>query len=418
MIKAIKGTRDIFSPEVEKWQFAERKIREICAIYGYEEVRTPLFEATELFARGIGEVTDIVTKQMYTFKDSSDQSVTLRPEATASLVRAFVERGLDKEPSITKWYLIGPMFRYERPQKGRYRQFSQWDLEVLGTEDPAVDAEVIEVLLRLLKEVGIREYQLQLNSVGCSDCRPRYTAALQQILRPQKEKMCVDCQIRIEKNPLRVLDCKVEADQPIIETLPAIDDYLDEECRNHFTRVQEFLKLSDIPFVRNKRLVRGLDYYTRTTFEVIAGGLGAQNSVAGGGRYDGLVEELGGKPTKAIGFALGIDRLILAMPEEAKEPSGVRTFITAMSEEAFSYAFQNIQRPLRDAGISSELDYQRRSLKAAMRQADKRQVEWVIIVGDDEMKEKKITLKNMKSGEQGKIDIKEAMEKIKPEKNK
>lgn len=413
MIKAIKGTRDIFSPEVEKWQFAERKMREVCAIYGYEEVRTPLFEPTELFARGIGEVTDIVTKQMYTFKDSSDQSITLRPEATASLVRAFVEKGLDKEPAITKWYLIGPMFRYERPQKGRYRQFSQWDVEVLGTEDPAIDAEVIELLLRLLTSVGIKDYQLQLNSVGCPICRPRYTAALQQILRPLKARMCADCQIRIEKNPLRVLDCKVEADQPIIESLPAIDDYLDEACRADFSRVQEFLKASGISFARNKRLVRGLDYYTKTTFEVIAGGLGAQNSVAGGGRYDGLVEELGGRPTKAIGFALGIDRLILAMPEESKEPSGIRAFITAMSDQAFSYAFANVQRPLREAGISSEIDYQRRSLKAAMRQADKREVEWVIIVGDDEMKDNKITLKNMKTGEQRKIEIKEAIEKIK-----
>jgi histidyl-tRNA synthetase len=412
MIKAIKGTRDIFAPEVEKWQFAERKMREICAIYGYSEVRTPLFESTELFARGIGEVTDIVTKQMYTFRDASDQSITLRPEATASLVRAFVEGGYDREPAITKWYLIGPMFRYERPQKGRYRQFSQWDIEVLGTENPAVDAEVIEVLMRFLPSVGITDSELQLNSVGCPVCRPRYTAALQEILRGYKDQMCEDCQVRIEKNPLRVLDCKVPADQPVIDSLPAIDDYLDDACRAHFEEVQTYLKASGISFVRNKRLVRGLDYYTKTTFEVVIGGLGAQNSVAGGGRYDGLVEELGGKPTKAIGFALGIERLILGMPDDCREASGIRVLIAAKSDAAFAYAFEKVQAPLRKAGIPSELDYQKRSLKAAMRLADKRQLPWVIIIGEEEIQSEKVTLKDMKSGAQSRLVIQEVIEKI------
>lgn len=412
MIKAVKGTRDILSPEVEKWQFVENTARRICAVYGYQEIRTPVFEATELFARGIGEITDIVTKQMYVFKDGSDQSLTLRPENTASAVRAYVELGLDNEPGITKWYYIGPMFRYERPQKGRYRQFSQFGIEVLGTENPAVDAEVMELLMHFLSASGLKDLDLQLNSVGCSVCRPVYTAALQEILRKKKDQMCSDCQERIEKNPLRVLDCKVEADQPIIDSLPAIDDYLCPECKTHFTAVQTYMKQSGLTWVRNKRLVRGLDYYRKTTFEVIAAGLGSQNAVAGGGRYDGLVEELGGKPTKAIGFALGLDRLILAIPETSTEASNIKVFIAAMNEAAFDYAYGKVQLPLRNAGISSEVDYLRRSLKAAMRQADKKQVEWAIIVGEEEMNESRVTLKNMKSGDQGKYTMEQVIERV------
>ena len=411
MIRAIKGTRDIYTPEVEKWQFVERKAREICALYGYDEIRTPIFESTELFARGIGEVTDIVTKQMFTFQVSGD-SVTLRPEGTAPTVRAYVEHGLDNDPSITKWYYIGAMFRHERPQKGRYWQFGQFGIEVLGTENPAVDAEVIELLIRYIESAGATEHELKLNSVGCSTCRAVYTARLQEILRERKQEMCADCQVRIEKNPLRVLDCKVEKDQPIINELPAIDDYLCEECRTHFNAVQKFLTETGIRFVRDKRLVRGLDYYTKTTFEVTLPGLGAQNSVAGGGRYDGLVEELGGKPTKAIGFALGLDRLVLAVPETSSEASGVKAFIVSMSDASFEFAYNHVQSTLRKAGIASEVDYQRRSVKAAMRQADKRKVEWVVLVGDDEVQQGQITLKNMKNGEQQKLSLQDMVEKI------
>jgi histidyl-tRNA synthetase len=304
------------------------------------------------------------------------------------------------------------MFRYERPQKGRYRQFSQWGIEALGTEHPAVDAEVIEVLVRFLESTGIATYELQLNSVGCSVCRPNYTKALQEILLGQRGRMCGDCKDRIERNPLRVLDCKVEADQPIIDALPGIDDYLCESCRVHFAAVQKYLAMSAIPYARNKRLVRGLDYYTKTTFEVVAGGLGAQNSVAGGGRYDGLVEELGGKPTKAIGFALGMDRLILAMPDSSVESSGLRVFIAATDDAAFDFGFERVQLPLRKAGIACEIDYQRRSLKAALRLADRKGVEWVVIIGDEEVKNEVVTLKNMKSGEQGRCSIQELIEKV------
>jgi len=411
MIRAIKGTRDNFPPEVQKWQYVERKAREICALYGYEEIRTPILESTELFARGIGEVTDIVTKQMFTFTVGHD-SVTLRPEGTAPVVRAFVEHGFDNEPNITKWYYVGPMFRHERPQKGRYWQFGQFGIEVLGTENPAVDAEVIELLVRYIESCGVSAYDLHLNSVGCRECRSKYTAALQQILRPRASEMCADCQVRIEKNPLRVLDCKVEKDQPIIDSLPAIDDFLCEECRIHFRAVQKYLASARINFIRDKRLVRGLDYYTKTTFEVLLPGLGAQNSVAGGGRYDGLVEELGGKATKAIGFALGMDRLVLAAPDTSAEPSGVKVFIVSMSDSAFDFSYARVQSALRNSGISSEVDYQRRTVKAALRQADKKKIEWVIIVGDDEVKEGKVTLKNMRSGEQQLLPLEQAMQKL------
>ncbi len=411
-VKAIKGTRDILPPEIHKWHFVEDKARSICATYGYEEIRTPIFEATELFARGIGEVTDIVTKQMFNFPIGREQQVTLRPENTAPAVRAYVEHGFDNEPSVTKWYYLGPMFRYEQPQKGRYRQFSQFGIEVLGTENPAVDVEVIELLVGFLQSCGLHNFETQLNTVGCKEDRARYSAALQEILRPKKNQMCEDCQDRIERNPLRVLDCKVEADQPTINELPSIDEYLCEGCRQHFDAVQKYLKLASIETVRNKRLVRGLDYYTKTTFEIVAGGLGAQNSVAGGGRYDGLVEELGGKPTKAIGFALGLDRLVLALPDSIGETEGIRVFIVALDDAAFDYAFEKIQSPLRKAGIPSDLDYQRRSLKAAMRQADKKKVDWVIIAGDQERQENKATLKNMKTGEQGTFAINEVIEKV------
>ncbi|MGH9856924.1 MAG: histidine--tRNA ligase, partial [Acidobacteriota bacterium] len=352
-----------------------------------------------------------VTKQMFTFPISGE-SVTLRPEGTAPVVRAFVEHGIDNESAITKWYYIGPMFRHERPQKGRYWQFSQFGIEALGTENPAVDAEVIELLVRYIESAGAKDLDLRLNSVGCKVCRPIYSAKLQEILRERQQEMCADCQVRIEKNPLRVLDCKVEKDQPIIDQLPAIDDYLCPECRAHFEDVQGFLQNSKILYVRDKRLVRGLDYYTKTTFEVVLPGLGAQNSVAGGGRYDGLVDELGGKPTKAIGFALGLDRLVLAVPDSSSEPSGVKVFIVSMSDRSFEFAYNRVRTSLRNAGISCEVDYQRKSVKAAMRQADKRNVDWVILIGDDEVQEGKITLKHMRTGEQERYTVEEVVQKL------
>src|ERR1700683_509958 len=325
MIKAVRGTRDLLPPETALWNVVEGEVREGFRAYNFQEIRTPIFEATELFARGVGEETDIVSKEMYTWEDrgraDSDkgQSLTLRPEATAGIVRAYIEHKLG-DRGLNKLYCIGPMFRRERPQKGRYRQFYQIGAEVIGpasagSDSPARDAELLEMLATLLDRLGITGWTLQLNSVGCPNDRAAFNDALRKALDPVVDKMCADCQRRAVTNPLRVLDCKVPEDQPIIETLPRISQFLDEGCRNHFAAVQEILTKVGIPFSLNDRLVRGLDYYTRTAFEFTHGALGAQNAILGGGRYDGLSEALGGPPAPGIGFAIGEDRLVMSLQE-------------------------------------------------------------------------------------------------------
>ncbi|HUK73874.1 MAG TPA: histidine--tRNA ligase, partial [Candidatus Bathyarchaeia archaeon] len=333
MIKAVRGTRDLLPPDTDLWNRVEAKVRDLFARYNYHEIRTPVFEDTQLFSRSVGEETDIVSKEMFTWIDRSrslppipifqapaghtGQSLTLRPENTAGVVRAYIEHGLYKTGTLQKLYYIGPQFRRERPQKGRYRQFYQIGAEIIGppsagSESPARDAEVLEMLATLLDEVGLRDCQLQLNSVGCVEDRARYNKALREALQPVVHQMCADCQRRAETNPLRVLDCKVPEDQPIIEKLPKIGQYLDEPCRQHFAAVRAMLDAVGIPYTINERMVRGLDYYTRTTFEFTHGGLGAQSAVLGGGRYDGLSESLEGPKAPGIGFAIGEDRLILA----------------------------------------------------------------------------------------------------------
>src|SRR2546426_2121767 len=323
MIKAIRGTRDLLPPETALWNFVEAAVRDVFRVYNFHEIRTPIFEETQLFARSVGEETDIVGKEMYTWQDrgraESDrgQSLTLRPENTAGVVRAYIEHKL-WDRGLNKLYYIGPQFRRERPQKGRYRQFYQIGAEVLGSDHPAIDAEVLEMLLLFLERVGINSFTLLLNSVGDSKCRPEYIKALRRALGSVKSTMCADCQRRAETNPLRVLDCKVEADQPIIAKLPSILDHLCPECRQHFDRVLGELKQRGIPYEITPRLVRGLDYYTRTTFEITSGALGAQNALLGGGRYDGLSEMIGGPPAPGIGFSIGEDRLVLAVEEAAR----------------------------------------------------------------------------------------------------
>src|SRR5947209_17734550 len=323
MIKAVRGTRDLLPPETALWNFVEKTVREVFAAYNFHEVRTPIFESTELSARGVGEETDIVSKEMYTWADQgraeSDkgQSLTLRPENTAGVVRAYIEHNLQMR-GLNKLYYIGPQFRRERPQKGRYRQFYQIGAEVIGpatsgSESPVRDAELLEMLATLLDRLGIKEWRLELNSVGCPADRARYNEALRRALDPVKDKMCADCQRRAVTNPLRVFDCKVAEDQPIIETLPRISQFLDEGCRQHFAAVQAILTKVGVPFTLNDRLVRGLDYYTRTAFEFTHGALGAQNAILGGGRYDGLSEALGGPPAPGIGFAIGEDRLVMSL---------------------------------------------------------------------------------------------------------
>jgi histidyl-tRNA synthetase len=397
LIKAVKGTRDLLPPSTDVWNRVEEAARAVFRAYNYREVRTPIFEETQLFARGVGEETDIVTKEMYTFEDRDGASLTLRPECTASIIRAYIEHRLDQRPGLQKLYYMGPMFRRERPQKGRYRQFYQIGAEAIGSESPMVDAEVIAMVIDILKGAGLTGFQLLLNSVGDSNCRPQYIELLREELRAVAPQMCGDCQRRTQTNPLRVLDCKVEADQPIIEKLPAIVEHLCEPCREHFQAVQQPLCDLGIEYTVQPRLVRGLDYYMRTTFEVVHGSLGAQNSVLGGGRYDGLAEALGSKiHLPAIGFSIGEDRLVMSV-ENAHKPSALDLMIAPLGEPALRKALV-MARDLRNAGVSVELGEGK--LKRVMELADKLGARFTLIVGENEMAAGRYALKNMATGEQ------------------
>jgi histidyl-tRNA synthetase len=376
----------------------EAAAREVFRAYNYGEIRTPIFEETQLFARGVGEETDIVTKEMYTFEDRDGSSLTLRPENTASVIRAYIEHRLDQRPGIQKLFYIGPMFRRERPQKGRYRQFFQIGAEAIGSESPAVDAEVIELVCELLDRAGLTGYTLLINSVGCSVCRPRFMAHLREELKDVAAGMCEDCRRRADTNPLRVLDCKVEADQPIIDKLPSILDHLCEVCRPHFDAVQQFLRERDIGFEVRPRLVRGLDYYMRTTFEVAHGALGAQNSVLGGGRYDGLAEALGSRVhSPGIGFSIGEDRLVMSV-EPDQHPPSLDLYIAPLGEPALHHCGL-LARELRRCGVSVEVAPEGK-LKRAMELANKLGARYALIVGENEIAAGEYALKNMQSGEQ------------------
>lgn len=404
-IRSVKGTRDLLPPDTNLWQRVEAEARRIFGAYHYGEIRTPILEQTALFARSVGADTDIVMKEMYTFQDRDDESLTLRPEATASVVRAYIEHSLYNQGGIHKLYYIGPMFRRERPQKGRYRQFHQIGAEVLGSESPLADAEVLEMLVLFLERVGIRESQLLLNSVGCPKCRAEYLAVLRQALGAVKASMCADCQRRAETNPLRVLDCKVETDQPIIEKLPKIIDHLDPECRQHFERVTSELQGRGISYQVTPRLVRGLDYYTRTTFEITSGALGAQNAVLGGGRYDGLSEMLGGPPTPGIGFSIGQDRLILAVQAAAvlKPETPLAAYIVWMGDAAVPAA-AGLARELRAQGLSVEIGYDPMKIKKAMGVASKLRARFAVIIGEGEISTGRYQVKDMTAGQQQEVE--------------
>jgi histidyl-tRNA synthetase len=401
----VKGTRDLLPPDTSLWQRVEAEAHCVFAAYHYGEIRTPILEETALFARGVGAETDIVMKEMYTFRDRDEESLTLRPEATASVVRAYNEHSLYNLGGVQKLYYIGPMFRRERPQKGRYRQFYQIGAEVLGSQNPLVDVELIEMLVLFLERIGIREYALLLNSVGCPICRAAYLEVLRQALQDVKATMCADCQRRADTNPLRVLDCKVEADQPIIEKLPKIIDHLDPECSQHFERVRSELRARGIVFQITPRLVRGLDYYTRTTFEITSGALGAQNAVVGGGRYDGLSEMLGGPPTPGIGFSIGLDRLILAVQAAAVLEAGspLAAFVVWMGEATLPAA-SRLVRELRAQGVSAEIDYDPMKIKKAMGIASKLGARFTIIIGEGELATGRYQVKDMASGEQRELE--------------
>ncbi len=407
-IQSVKGTRDLLPAETPLWQRVEDEARKVFAAYNFREIRTPVLEQTALFARSVGFDTDIVSKEMFTFDDRDSGSLTLRPEATASVVRAYIEHSLYNEPGIQKLYYFGPMFRRERPQKGRYRQFYQIGAEVLGSEHPSIDAEVLEMLVLLLERLDLTEYRLLVNSVGCTKCRPEYLKVLRKALDEVKGRLCEDCQRRARSNPLRVLDCKVEADQPIIEELPKIIDHLCPECRQHFDSVTLDLKQRGVAFEIVPRLVRGLDYYTRTTFEITSGLLGAQNALLGGGRYDGLSEMLGGPPAPGFGFAIGQDRLVLTLEATAAlKPGQPLAVYVAWMGETTREAATLLARQLRRAGIGTEISYHPIKLKKAMGAASKLDVRYTIIIGEQEVESGSYQVKDMRSGEQQSVSAAE-----------
>ena len=408
-IQVPKGTQDILPDDAPKWYYIENKIREVLTKYGYQEIRTPAFEYTELFIRGIGESTDIVTKEMFTFPDRKERSLTLRPEGTAPVVRAYLENKMGRASKVVKLFYIGSMFRCEKPQAGRFRQFNQFGIEVIGTKSPEVDVEVIMAALEIYEKLGLKNLEIVINSVGCKKCRVDYIQKLKKFLRNKKDLLCSECVKRYEKNPLRVLDCKKDSCQKIIETAPMITENLCPECKLHFEEVKSHLDDFKIKYHIDHKLVRGLDYYTKTAFEIVCKGLGAQNAIAGGGRYDDLVEELGGKPTPGVGFAAGIERMIMVMNQQKinwPKPKCIDIFIVKVSAENKDTAFRLLQK-IRNSGLSADLDYSNGSLKSQMRIANKIGARYTIIVGEEELSKDMVTLRNMQTKEQKKVKLDE-----------
>ncbi|OAG27321.1 histidine--tRNA ligase [Thermodesulfatator autotrophicus] len=406
MIKAVRGFKDILPGETEKWVYLEGLARRFFNAYGFREIRTPILEKTELFARSIGEATDIVEKEMYTFLDRNKESVTLRPEATAGICRAVIEHGLYAKAKVLKLFTMGPMFRHERPQKGRLRQFHQFNAEVFGSHAPGTDAEVIALAMDILQAGGAKDLRLEINSLGCPECRPAFRENLRQFLRKNADKLCEDCKRRTERNPLRALDCKKETCQAVYENAPLIEEFWCEECRKHFAKVLEELGLLGLEFVKNPRLVRGLDYYVRTTFEIKAQGLGAQDTVAAGGRYDGLLKALGGPDIPGVGFAIGVERFLLVADLPANLEPRLDLFVAALGEEAKKQVLPLV-RSLRNKSISVDLDHEGRSLKAQLKVANRLKARYALILGENELKEGVALLRDMETGEQESISLSE-----------
>ena len=415
LTNAPRGTKDILPDSVGDWNYVEGEIRELCRRFGYSEIRTPIFEHTELFQRGIGEGTDVVDKEMYTFTDRGDRSITLRPENTASAVRAYLQNKLYAESNLVKLFYIGSMFRYDRPQAGRMREFHQFGVEALGEANPAVDAEVILLAMSLLEGLGLKDLELSINSVGCPKCRSKYRTMLQDFFRDKLDDLCEDCRSRFDRSPLRILDCKKDSDKPYMADAPKITDCLCDECSDHFAKLKEHLANAGISFQHDPRLVRGLDYYTKTAFEIKYPPLGAQSAVAGGGRYDGLIEEMGGSPTPAVGFATGLERLLLALESQNLLPEknrSVDAYVVALGEAAQSEGFKLLNN-LRKAGLSAAMDFAGRSMKAQMKQANKLGARYALILGDDEMAEGVVMLRSMSDSQQEKVALAEVIGKIK-----
>lgn len=403
-IKAIRGFKDILPEDARRFWEIESIARQIFSYFGFHEIRTPVIEKTELFRRSIGETTDIVEKEMYTFVDRDSEHLTLRPEATASIIRAYIEHNLFSFEQTTKLFLIGPMFRRERPQKGRFRQFNQIDVEIFGEDCPKYDAEIIFMLMHFLKSVGLNDFLLELNSLGCPSCRPSFSNTVISFLKGSEKNLCSDCQRRIHTNPLRTFDCKVEKCASVIANAPSMIDFLCPDCENHFSKVKSLLEDLNISFDINVRMVRGLDYYTKTAFEVKSNELGAQNAIAGGGRYNGLVSSLGGPEVAGIGFGIGLERLVDCLPRESENKFKTDLFIAALGAHAQKLAFC-LTNELRCSGISVEMDYSDKSLKSQLKRADKFNSSFALILGDKEIEEKQVLLRNMGTKDQRKIPL-------------
>jgi len=413
--KSITGTRDILPPETYKWHWVEENLRKIFESYSYNEIRTPIFEETNLFARGIGQNTDIVGKEMYTFIDKGGDSLTLRPELTASVIRAYIQHNLGNESLLNKFYYIGPVFRQERPQAGRYRQFHQFGLEALGSQHPSIDAEIISIAVEIYNFFKVEDFNLKINSIGCPKCRTKYKEILQSELLKVKSQLSAESQKRIELNPLRVLDSKDDRDKEATKNAPILLNYLCEECNTHFETLKKYLDELEIKYTVDGRIVRGLDYYTKTAFEIITKSLGSQDALAGGGRYDLLAEELGGNPTPGIGFASGMERLILMLEKQNLfniEDQQKSVFIVSVDDYSRPKALR-LAANLRKENIKTDLDFNLRSVKAQFREANKKNAKIVIVVSKDELETGELTLKNMSTGEQNKIKISNIINEIK-----
>ena len=414
--KAPRGTKDITPKDVYKWHYIEKKFREICALYGYEEIRTPIFEHTEVFSRSVGDTTDVVQKEMYTFTDRGDRQLSLKPEGTAGVIRSFIENKMYADTQPTKLYYITPCFRYERPQAGRQRQFHQFGIEVLGSDGPSVDAEVISLAVQFFNEMGLNNLSVNINSVGCPTCREEYNRKLKEYLDQKVDVLCETCLERKDKNPMRVIDCKNPHCKENLQDIPFMIDHLCEDCKDHFDKLQTYLKEMDINYVVDKTIVRGLDYYKKTAFEIISNDIGSQSTVCGGGRYDGLVEMLGGpKGISGIGFALGAERLLLTLENnniEIENSKSTDIYIATIGDAAKTKSFKLI-KDLRTNHISADNDHLDKSLKAQFKYSDKLNAKYTVVIGDDELANDTATLKNMKTSEQTTIKLSELVDELK-----
>ena len=408
--KKIKGTEDVLPKQSYRWQFIEKIMREESKVYGFKEIRTPVFEHTELFARGVGQTTDVVQKEMYTFTTKGGESVTLRPEGTAGAARAVLEHALDNEGLPIKASYFVSCYRYEKPQAGRLREFHQFGLEEYGTQSPAADAELICAAQSVLDRLGLDQIHLELNSIGCPECRAKYNQALREYFGQFKDRLCDTCLSRLEKNPMRLLDCKSPQDQELAKDAPKITDYLCEECENHFSEVKRYLDSAGVEYTVNPKIVRGLDYYTKTVFEFVTDCIGAQGTVCGGGRYDGLIEELGGKHMPSLGFAMGLERLLMVMDAQGiaiPDDDKCALYIATMGDDAKVKAFELLRR-VRECGLIAETDVVGRGLRAQMKYADKIGAKYSLVLGDNELNENKAKVKNMETGEQTELALDES----------